>query len=101
MVLNTLRTQAEGLVKSLAGTAAGVAPGIDADTPERVARAAKVLVEAGVLRAERPDRALAAARTLLGWKLTPAAGFVVSAVRTPDDIAISDEIGELTFAETD
>jgi fatty-acyl-CoA synthase len=68
---------------------------------ELVARAAQVLVKAGVLRPERPETALRAARALFEWKLTPAAAFVVSATRYPDEPAIVDERGELTFGEVD
>ncbi len=67
--------------------------------PERLARAAKVLVETGLLRPERPDKAAEAALDLLRWKMTPAAAFIVSATRYPDDPAIIDERGMLTFAE--
>jgi fatty-acyl-CoA synthase len=69
--------------------------------PEQLARAAKVLLEAGIIRADGPDTLLQAARALLGWQLTPAAAFVVSALRYPDDPAIVDELGSLTFKEVD
>jgi acyl-CoA synthetase (AMP-forming)/AMP-acid ligase II len=69
--------------------------------PGRYARAARVLIDAGVLRAERPDKAVEAARQLLRWKMTPAAAFAVSAKRYPDDPAIVDQQGRLTFAEVD
>ncbi|MEA2449082.1 MAG: hypothetical protein QOG63_1014, partial [Thermoleophilaceae bacterium] len=69
--------------------------------PEQLARAAKVLAEAGIIRAEGPDTLLQAAKALLDWQLTPATAFVVSALRYPDDPAIVDEKGELTFAEVD
>ena len=68
---------------------------------EQLARAAHVLIKAGIVKPERPDTALRAARTLLEWKLTPAAAFVVSAARYPDEPAIVDERGELTFDEVD
>ena len=68
---------------------------------EQVARAAQVLVKAGVVKLESPDTALRAARSLFEWKLTPAAAFVVSATRYPDEPAIVDERGELTFGEVD
>jgi fatty-acyl-CoA synthase len=67
--------------------------------PERLARAAKVLVETGLLRPERPDKAAEAALELLRWKMTPAAAFIVSANRYPDEPAIVDERGMLTFGE--
>jgi len=68
--------------------------------PERVARATKVLVETGLLRPERPDKAAEAALGLLRWKMTPAAAFIVSAARYPDEPAIIDERGMVTFAES-
>src|SRR3954470_14194764 len=69
--------------------------------PEQLARAAKVLFEAGIIRADRPDKLMQAARALLRWQLTPAAAFVVSGLRFPDEPAIVDEKGSLTFAEVD
>src|SRR5918999_2753035 len=69
--------------------------------PDRLATAARVLFEAGVLNPDRPDTLVRAGRALLDWKLTPAAGFVVSAIRYPDEPAIVDERGSLTFAEVD
>src|SRR3954470_3205994 len=53
--------------------------------PDQLARAAKVLFEAGIIRVHRPDRLMQAAQALLGWQLTPAAAFVVSALRFPDE----------------
>src|SRR5947209_5708310 len=69
--------------------------------PEQLARAAQVLLEARIIRADRPDKALRAARALLGFQLTPAAAIVVSALRYPDEPAIIDEQGTLTFSEVD
>ena len=67
--------------------------------PERIAIAAKVLVETGLLRPEPPDKLAHAARELMRWKMTPAAAFIISARRFPDDTAIIDERGSLTFGE--
>src|SRR3954471_7000933 len=69
--------------------------------PEQLARAAQVLLEAGIVRAERPDTLLKGAQALLRWQLTPASAFVVSALRYPDEPAIVDELGSLTFKEVD
>jgi fatty-acyl-CoA synthase len=69
--------------------------------PEQLARAAQVLLEARIIRADRPDKALRAARALLGFQFTPAAAIVVSALRYPDEPAIIDERGTLTFSEVD
>jgi len=57
------------------------------------------LAQAGVVRPTRPDRAVASARALLRWGPTPAAGFTISAVRYPDETAIIDELGTLSFRE--
>jgi acyl-CoA synthetase (AMP-forming)/AMP-acid ligase II/uncharacterized membrane protein len=60
---------------------------------------AKVLAETGALRLERPDRALRAGIALVRWGPTPAAGYAASAARFPNEEAIVDELGSLTFAE--
>jgi acyl-CoA synthetase (AMP-forming)/AMP-acid ligase II len=111
-----VRGQLEGLVKSLGGTALGAAgevagatsgvvdkavPFVEGDQPERLIRAARVLTEAGVASPERPDVLARMLKTLLDWDMTPAAGFIVSAIRYPDEPAIVDEKGSLTFAEVD
>jgi acyl-CoA synthetase (AMP-forming)/AMP-acid ligase II len=67
--------------------------------PERLLQAAQVLLKAGVLRPDRPDRAARAAAQLFRWKMTPAAAFMVSATRYPDEPAIADERGTLSFGE--
>jgi fatty-acyl-CoA synthase len=77
------------------------AVGTQLKRPEQLARAAKVLFEAGIIRVDRPDTLLQAAQAVLNWQLTPAAAFTVSALRFPDDPAIVDEKGTLTFAEVD
>src|SRR5215211_7180482 len=111
-----VRGQLEGLVKSLGGTALGAAEGaagatggmvdkvvplIDGDEPERLIRAARVLIDAGVVAPEGPDTLARMLKTLVDWDMTPAAGFIVSALRYPDEPAIIDEKGELTFGEVD
>jgi fatty-acyl-CoA synthase len=60
---------------------------------------ASALTSAGVIRPQRPDRALRTALTLIRWGPTPAAGYAMNAVRYPDDQAIVDELGTLTFRE--
>ena len=67
--------------------------------PELYARAGKVLIEAGVLAPMRPDKAVGAALDLLRWKMTPAAAFIAMSTRYPDEPAIVDERGSLTFEE--
>src|SRR4029079_9227304 len=57
------------------------------------------LARAGIVRPQRPDRLLHAASALIRWGATPAAGFTAAASRFPDDLAIIDEAGTLTFRE--
>ncbi|HEX2038254.1 MAG TPA: acyl-CoA synthetase [Acidimicrobiales bacterium] len=59
----------------------------------------KVLVGAGVLRPERPDRLLAMGSALRRWGPTVAGGYVAGAARQPDATALIDEAGTLTFAD--
>ena len=64
-------------------------------------RTAAVLVRAGVVRLERPDRLVRVGVTMLRWGPTPAAGYRISTIRTPSRPAIHDERGTITFAELD
>ena len=59
----------------------------------------KTLAEAGIISPTRPDRLVALAQTLLRWGPTPAAGYSAAAIRHPDEPAIIDELGVLTFKE--
>jgi acyl-CoA synthetase (AMP-forming)/AMP-acid ligase II len=60
---------------------------------------ARTLAETGILRPTRPDRALRIANAMRRWGPTPAFGYAASAIRHPDDTAIIDELGTLTFEE--
>jgi acyl-CoA synthetase (AMP-forming)/AMP-acid ligase II len=60
---------------------------------------ARTLAEVGILRPTRPDKLLRIADALRRWGPTPAAGYTISAIRHPDDLAIIDELGTLTFAD--
>jgi acyl-CoA synthetase (AMP-forming)/AMP-acid ligase II/carbon monoxide dehydrogenase subunit G len=60
---------------------------------------ARVLAGAGFVRPERPDRILRTLGTLHRWGPTPAAGFAASAIRYPNETAIIDELGTLTFED--
>ena len=57
------------------------------------------LTEAGVIRAQRPDRLVRTALALIRWGATPAAGYEASAHRYPDEVGLIDELGQLTFRE--
>ncbi len=59
----------------------------------------KILAEAGVIRPMRPDRALKVVQTLARWGRSPAAGTIALADRFPDETAIVDELGKLTYRE--
>ncbi|HXR13800.1 MAG TPA: AMP-binding protein [Solirubrobacteraceae bacterium] len=64
-------------------------------------RTAVILARAGVVRLERPDRLARVGLTMLRWGPTPAAGYHISAVRTPQRTAVYDDRGSVTFAELD
>src|SRR5919202_1405115 len=57
------------------------------------------LTNAGIIRPHRPDRVARIALEFLRWGPTPAAGYGSNAVRYPNDTAIVDELGTLTFRE--
>ena len=59
----------------------------------------KTLVEAGMVRPERVDRTVRALLAIQRWGFTAAAGYAAGAVRYPNDDAIIDELGRLTFRE--
>jgi fatty-acyl-CoA synthase len=59
----------------------------------------RTLAETGMLRPARPDKALQIVNALRRWGPTPAAGYTMSAIRHPDNTAIIDELGTLTFEE--
>ena len=61
----------------------------------------KILMDRGVVRPIRPDKLVRLGSTLLRWGRSPAAGFVAGAVRAPDEPAVIDELGTLTFGEVD
>jgi acyl-CoA synthetase (AMP-forming)/AMP-acid ligase II len=70
------------------------------NVPARVLHAlggAKILAEAGVIRPMRPDRVVRVLQTMARWGRSPAAGTISLADRFPDETAIVDELGTLTF----
>ncbi|MEO6858025.1 MAG: AMP-binding protein [Solirubrobacteraceae bacterium] len=62
---------------------------------------AGTLARAGMLRPARPDRALRALSGLIRWGPGLAAGYLGAAALYPDEPAIIDELGTLTFAEVE
>jgi acyl-CoA synthetase (AMP-forming)/AMP-acid ligase II len=71
-------------------------------TPTRVKgklQTVATLASAGIIRPQRPDRLFNAAYALLRWGATPAAGYKAAASRFPDDLALIDESGTLTFRQ--
>jgi acyl-CoA synthetase (AMP-forming)/AMP-acid ligase II/carbon monoxide dehydrogenase subunit G len=81
------------------------------DTPGLVQRAwtvagrgihaARTFYSAGLITADRPDRMLGLVQAIRRWGNTPAAGYSAAAIRYPNEDAIIDELGRLTFGEID
>ncbi|MFC4852470.1 AMP-binding protein [Actinophytocola glycyrrhizae] len=63
--------------------------------------AARILTKAGVLTPGRPDRLLRQLNVLAKWGATVAGGYRATCVRFPNEHAIADELGTLTFTEVD
>ncbi len=61
----------------------------------------RTLSRAGLLALSRPDRLAAALVALRRFGLTPAAGYAAAARRFPDDVAIVDESGTVSYREVD
>src|SRR5438552_16383279 len=59
----------------------------------------KTLYDAGLIRAQRPDRTLRALIAMQRWGMTPAAGYNAGEAQYPNEVAIIDELGTLTFRE--
>ncbi|GAB4002914.1 AMP-binding protein [Nocardioides ultimimeridianus] len=59
----------------------------------------KILTESGIVRLYSPKVLAGMATALYQWGPHPAGGFKTVALRAPDDLAIIDEIGSLTFGE--
>ncbi|HEY3188870.1 MAG TPA: AMP-binding protein, partial [Solirubrobacteraceae bacterium] len=60
---------------------------------------AKTLAEVGFIRPMRPDKLVRTGLNFVRWGPTPAAGYATGAVLYPDELAIIDELGSLTYAE--
>jgi fatty-acyl-CoA synthase len=61
--------------------------------------AARVFQRAGLLRPVRPDRLGRSIVALTRWGPTPAAGFISAAIHYPNETALVDERGTLTFEQ--
>src|SRR2546423_1647682 len=61
----------------------------------------KVLAEAGIIAPIRPDKLARMARKFIQWGTSPAAAAVLTAIQHPDETAVADELGTLTFVEVD
>jgi fatty-acyl-CoA synthase len=59
----------------------------------------RTLVEAGVIKPVRPDKLVRIGLALQRFGPTPAAGYAAAAVRYPQEPAMIDELGTLTFEE--
>jgi acyl-CoA synthetase (AMP-forming)/AMP-acid ligase II len=59
----------------------------------------RVLREAGILGPIRPDKAAKIGATFLRWGASPATGIATAAIHYPDETALIDERGSLTFAQ--
>ena len=62
---------------------------------------AKVLHDVGILRPSGPRQLARSLQTLARWGTSPGALTQLAAIRDPDAVAVSDEIGELTFRDLD
>jgi acyl-CoA synthetase (AMP-forming)/AMP-acid ligase II len=58
------------------------------------------LTRAGFVRPERPDTLARLAQIMMRWGFTPAAAAAAAAARYPNETAVIDELGDLTFLES-
>ena len=65
----------------------------------QAAETVRVAVTSGLARPSRPDKLARALRSFLRLGSTPAAGYTTHAILRPDEQAIIDELGTLTFGE--
>jgi fatty-acyl-CoA synthase len=72
---------------------------VRSDSAKYKLQVARTLLQTGMFRPTRPDRAYRSLAALRRWGTTPAAAYVGAAARFPDRAAIVDERGVLTFAE--
>jgi fatty-acyl-CoA synthase len=65
----------------------------------QAAETVRVAVTSGLARPARPDRLVRALQAFVRLGSTPAAGYTVNATLRPNETAIIDELGTLSFAE--
>jgi acyl-CoA synthetase (AMP-forming)/AMP-acid ligase II len=58
-----------------------------------------VLARAGIVRPLRPDKAAQIGQRFVRWGASPALGSAASAIGEPDEVALIDEAGSLTFSQ--
>jgi fatty-acyl-CoA synthase len=69
------------------------------DTLSKKTATARTLIGCGMFGPTRPDKLVRTLKAIRDWGPTTAAGYTAAAIRYPDDIAIIDEAGSLTFAD--
>ncbi|WP_460853739.1 AMP-binding protein [Nocardioides montaniterrae] len=69
------------------------------DKAKEAALSLKILTESGIVQLYSPKVLAGMGKTLYQWGPHPAGGFKTLALRSPNDTAIIDELGSLTFAE--
>jgi acyl-CoA synthetase (AMP-forming)/AMP-acid ligase II len=72
---------------------------VNADRAKYKLQVARTLLETGMFRPTRLDKAVRSLAVLRRWGPTPAAAYAGSAIRYPERAALIDERGTLTFAE--
>src|SRR5829696_5121569 len=76
-------------------------PGQLAAEAQTKLRTLVTLTRAGIVHPERPDHLWHTARALLRYGTTPAAGYTAAARNFPDEPAVIDELGTLSFKQLD
>jgi acyl-CoA synthetase (AMP-forming)/AMP-acid ligase II len=80
----------------------GIARSIASSVRQSVADSvfeAKVLHEAGILGLHRPDKSVKVVSAFVRWGASPALGITTAAIHYPDETALIDERGSLTFEQ--
>lgn len=60
-----------------------------------------ILRSAGLIRVLRPDQLARLGLLFARWGFTAATGYAAAAITYPDEVAVIDELGELTFSEVE